>query len=597
MQKSEELEIQPEIEQPGLSRLREAVANARQRLPGRATLVQDGLAGVNSTIGSAPDAMANAILAGVNPLYGLYAAMIGPAVGALFTSTQLMIISSTSAAALAANQSLAGLTGDERDRALFLMVILIGVFQILLGLLRAGQLIRFVSYSVMTGFLAGVAMLMVLSQFPTVTGIEASGSNKLTQALSVIANIREIDLLTMVTALIALLLIIVLPRTPLGNLGPLVAIIVPSVLVGFFQWNSVQTVQDVGEILRGFPSISWPALTDLSPSLVTGALAVALIVIVQGAGVSQSVPNPDGSRRSTSRDIIAQGVSNLAAGLFRGVPVGGSLSSTALSVIGGSRTRWAAILSGLWMALIVLLAPGLIAYVAMPALGALLIHAGLGTIHPQEWREIWKIGWPPRLASISTLLATLTLPIEAAVGLGMVLSALLYLYQASGDLSIVELVEQPDGLIEERKRPKRLKDNHITVLDIYGPVFYASANTLGRLLPSPEGARNPVVVLRLRGVTKVGATLIDELAGYARKLREVNGRLYLSGLSEQVYQQLRGAGRLREDSHVRGYDATPIRGQSTRAAIAAAREWLVSQNEETAPDDGSPPKAAQKSAE
>ena len=86
--------------------------------------------------------MANAILAGVNPLYGLYAAMIGPAVGALFTSSQLLIISSTSAAALAANQSLAGLAGDARDRALFLMVVLIGVFQIVLALLRAGQLIR-----------------------------------------------------------------------------------------------------------------------------------------------------------------------------------------------------------------------------------------------------------------------------------------------------------------------------------------------------------------------------------------------------------------------------------------------------------------------
>jgi sulfate permease, SulP family len=585
MQKLDELEILPEVEQPGLSRLREAVANARQRLPGRATLVQDGLAGVNSTIGSAPDAMANAILAGVNPLYGLYAAMIGPAVGALFTSTQLMIISSTSAAALAANQSLGGLSGDARDRALFLMVVLIGVFQIVLGLLRAGQMTRFVSYSVMTGFLAGVAMLMVLSQFPTVTGIEASGSNKLTQALSVIANIGQADWLTFGTALLALLLIIVLPRTPLGNLGPLVAIIVPSVLVGFLGWNSVQTVRDVGEIVRGFPRVSPPSLSDLSPGMITGALAVALIVIVQGAGVSQSVPNPNGARRSTSRDIIAQGAANLAAGLFRGVPVGGSLSSTALSVIGGARTRWAGILSGVWMALIVLLAPGLIAYVAMPALGALLIHAGLGTIKPQEWLEIWEIGWPSRLASISTLLATLTLPIEAAVGIGVVLSAILYLYQSSGDLSVVELVEQPDGLIEERKRPHKLKDNHITVLDIYGPVFYASARTLGRRLPSPEGVGNPVVVLRLRGLTKVGATLIDVLAGYARKLKEVNGRLYLSGMSEQVYQQLRSAGRLREASHVHAYDATPIRGQSTRAAIAHAREWLISQNEGASPED------------
>lgn len=579
MQETETTEIQPEIEQPGLSRLREAVANARQRLPGRATLVQDGLAGVNSTIGSAPDAMANAILAGVNPLYGLYAAMFGPIVGAVFSSTQLMIVSSTSAAALAANQSLGSLTGDDRDRALFLMVVLIGVFQIVLGLLRAGQLTRFVSYSVMTGFLSGVAGLMVLSQFTTVTGIEATGSNKLFQAFSVIANPGEADLLTIVTALIALLLIIILPRTPLGNFGPLVAIIVPSVLAGLFRWDSVQTVQDVGEILRGFPALSWPAISDLTPGMITGALAVALIVVVQGAGVSQSVPNPDGTRRSTSRDIIAQGAANLASGLFRGVPVGGSLSSTALSVVAGSQTRWAAILSGVWMAMIVLLAPGLIAFVAMPALGALLIHAGLQTIKPQEWLQIWEIGWPSRLASISTFLATLTLPIEIAVAIGVVLSALLYLYQSSADLTIVELVEQPDGSIEELKRPKRLKDNKITVLDIYGPLFYASAHTLGRLLPSPDGVQNPVVILRLRGHTKVGATLLDVLASYAQKLRDANGRLYLSGMSELAYQQLRRAGKLRQAAHVRTYDATSIRGQSTRAAIAHAQEWLVSQQE------------------
>ncbi|HSJ86400.1 MAG TPA: SulP family inorganic anion transporter [Anaerolineales bacterium] len=585
-------EPEPEVEQPGLSRLREAVANAAQRgLPARKTFVQDALAGVNSTIGSAPDAMANAILAGVNPLYGLYAAMIGPAVGALFTSTQLIIISSTSAAALATNQSLGGLTGEARDRALFLMVVLIGVFQIVLGLLRAGQLTRFVSYSVMTGFLSGVAGLMVFSQFTTVTGIGATGSNKLSQALSVIANIREIDLLTIVTALITLLLIIILPRTPLGNLGTLVALIIPSLLVGLMQWDSVQTVQDVGEILRGFPKISLPSFSDLSPGMITGALAVALIIIVQGAGVSQSVPNPDGTRRSVSRDIIAQGAANLTAGLFRGVPVGGSLSSTALSVVAGSRTRWAAILSGLWMALLVLLAPGLIGYVAMPALGALLIYAGLQTIKPQEWLQIWEIGWPSRLASISTFLATLTLPVEVAVAIGVILSALLYLYESSADISIVELVELPDGRIEEHKRPKHLKDHQITVLDIYGQLFYASARTLGRLLPSPKGASNPVVILRLRGHTKVGATLIDVLAEYAQKLKEVNGRLYLSGMSELAYQQLRRAGKLSHAKHVHTYDATAIRGQSTRAAIAHAQEWLISQSEGSPLSDRPPGEA------
>jgi len=578
--------ILPEIEQPGLSRLREEVANAAsKRLPGRKSILQDGLAGLNSTLGSAPDGMANGILAGVNPVYGLYASMIGPFVGAFFTSTQLMIINATSAAALAANQALIGLTGEQRDRSLFLMVVLVGVFQIVLGLVRAGQLTRFVSYSVMTGFLTGVAGLMVLSQFPTVTGIEASGSNKLSQAIDVIANIRQADPFTLIAGLLALVLVIVLSRTRVGNFSSLVAIIIPSVLVALLHWDTVQTGRNFGEIAPGFPAISLPSLRDLSPNIVVGAFAVSLINIVQSAGVSQSVPNPDGTPRRTSRDIIAQGAANLASGLFRGLPVGGSLSGTALSVLGGAGTRWAAILTGVWMAMLVLLAPSLIAYVAMPALGALLIQAGIQTIKPQDWQQIWETGWPPLLASITTLITTLTLPIDAAVGIGVVLSALLYLLEASGDLSVVELVRHEDGTIEERKHPKRLKDNQVTVLDIYGPLFYASAHTLGRLLPSPLEAKNAVVVLRLRGHTRVGATLIDVLTGYARKLKEGNGRLYLTGMSEVVYEQLERAGKLGKLSNVYTYSASPMRGQSTRAAVADAREWLVSQNEEAAHKD------------
>lgn len=590
--------ILPEVEQPGLSQLREAVANAaRKRLPGRKTILQDAMAGLNSTLGSAPDGMANGILAGVNPVYGLYASMIGPFVGAIFTSTQLMIINATSAAALAANQSLIGLTGEQRDRSLFLMVVLIGVFQIVLGLMRAGQLTRFVSYSVMTGFLTGVAGLMVLSQFPTITGIEASGANKLSQAIDVIANIRQADPFTLGAGILALVLVIVLSRTPVGNFSSLVAIAIPSVLVGLLRWDSVETARNFGEIAPGFPAISWPSLNDLSPDVVVGALAVSLITIVQGAGVSQSVPNPDGAPRRTSRDILAQGAANLASGFFRGLPVGGSLSATSLSVLGGAGSRWSVILAGVWMAVLVLLVPSLIAYVAMPALGALLIITGIRTIKPQDWLQIWGTGWAPLLASIVTLITTLTLPIDAAVGIGVVLSALLYLLEASGDLSVVELVRHDDGTIEERKHPKRLKDNQITVLDIYGPLFYASVQTLGRVLPSPLGAKNPVVVLRLRGHTRVGATLIDVLTGYARKLKEGNGRLYLTGMSEVVYEQLERAGKLGQIDNVHTYSATSMRGQSTQAAVADAREWLVSQNEETAPDSRPSASAAQEDGE
>ena len=585
-----EFDAEPdEVNQPGLSQLREAVENhLKRRLPSRGSLRQDGIAGLNSAVSSVPDGMASGILVGVNPIYGLYACMVGPIAGGIFSSSRLMIVATTSAASLSAGQALGNQRGEARDEALFVMVVLIGALQILFGLLRMGRLTRFVSYSVMTGFIIGIAVLTILSQLPTVTGYEpTAGNNKVTQTFNLLVNIDQVNLRSLAISALTLILAVTLPRTKLGSFGRLVAIIVPSLLAALLHLDSVAVVKDVGEIPGGIPTPHLPSFSDISFDVLTGALAVAVIILVQGTGVSQSVPNPDGSRRSVSRDFIGQGAANVASGFFRGLPVGGSLSTTALTVISGARTHWAAIFAGLWMALLVVGFPGLVSYVAMPALGVLLILASVSTIKPSEALSIWNTGWPSRLAVVTTFLSTLLLPIQVAVGFGVVLSALLYVNESSTDISVVELVKQPDERIKEHNPPKQLPDNKVTVLDVYGHLFYAGARTMERLLPKPAGAQNPVVVLRLRGRTNLGATLVEVLANYADKLQAVNGRLYLTGISEGAYEQVVRTGKLRLTGPVRAYEATPVRGQSTEEAVADARTWLVAKSADASPDDAS----------
>jgi SulP family sulfate permease len=586
-QTKDEVEEEPEVNQPGLSEVREAVAtHLERRLPTTASFREDAVAGLNSAVASVPDGMASGILVGVNPIYGLYACMVGPIVGSIFASTRLMLIVTTSAASLSAGQALGDLKGDARDTALFLMVALIGGLQFLFGVLRLGKLTRFVSYSVMTGFIFGIAVLTILSQFPTVSGYEpTAGSNKVTQAWNVLSNLNSLNPWSLAVAGLTAVLAVLLPRTKLGSFGRLVAIIVPSVLVLLMQVGSVKIVSDVGEIPKGIPMPHLPSFSGFSLDVLTGAFAVAVVVLVQGAGVSQSVPNPDGSRRSTSRDFVAQGAANLASGLFRGLPVGGSLSTTALTVLSGSRSRWAAIFAGLWMAVLVIVFPVLVSYVVMPALGVLLIIASLTTIKPREGLAIWYTGWPSRLASITTFLSTLLLPIQAAVAIGVVLSALLYVNESSTDVSVVRLVKEPDGVIKEREAPKRLPDNEVTVLDVYGHLFYAGARTLEQLLPQPADARNPVVVLRLRGRSKLGATLVEVLSTYADRLQEVNGRLYLSGITEKAYGEVVRTGKLRLSGPVRVYEATSSRGQSTNKAVDDARSWLVGKSDDSSPNE------------
>lgn len=570
------------VDQPGLSDLREVVANARRQLPRARTVRRDAVAGLNATLASVPDGMASGLLAGVNPIYGLYACIAGPIAGGLTTSTQRMVVATTSAAALGAGQALLTVPEDQRPDALFLMVVLMGVFQVVFGVLGLGRLTRFVSYSVMTGFVTGIAVRTVLTQLPTITGYEPTGGNEIGKAVDLGVHVGQIDLRILAAAAVSLVIAVVLARTRISSLSTLVAILVPSVAIVLLGITGIPEVRDVGEIAAGIPLPSLPSVSALSPEVISGAFAVAVIVLVQGTGVSQSVPNEDGTRTSISRDFIGQGAANIASGLFRGLPVGGSLSTTALMVLSGAQSRLAPILAGLWMAAVVIALSGLVSRIAMPALAMVLIVATASAIKPRDINAVWAAGWPARLAGSVTFLAMLLLPIQLAVMIGVGLSLALYVLAASADVSVVQLVERDDGRIEERKPAPTLSSNRVTVLDLYGHLFFAGARTLERRLPRVDDAHNPVVVIRLRGRTEAGATLVDVLSGYAQQLNDAGGRLYLSGLGDGLRDKLARSNKLDLAGPVATYEATSIVGESTRQAAFDARTWLVERRTQAA---------------
>jgi SulP family sulfate permease len=281
-----------------------------------------------------------------------------------------------------------------------------------------------------------------------------------------------------------------------------------------------------------------------------------------------------------SRDFVAVGIANATSGFFRGLPVGPSLATTALSLVSGARSHWAAIFSGIWIGFIVIALPDVVGRVAMPALAAILIVASVGTLKPREAYSLWNTGWGARIASIATFLATLFLPIQLAVAIGVGLSALVYLLRSASEIRLVEQVERPDGLIEEREPSAQLRSNTVTILDVYGQLFFAAARTLERRLPDPRGAAHPVVILRLRGHTQLGATLIQVLSRYADRLEGAGGRLYLSGLDSDAHKEAVRSRKLDLSGPVRLYDATSIVGESTRKAFADATAWLVQAREE-----------------
>lgn len=538
---------------------------------------RDVVAGLINAVVSVPDGLASAALAGVNPVYGLYTSIAAPIGGSLLVSAQLMQVSTTSASALAAGQAIAGYPEAQRDQALFTLVMLIGLFLVIFGILRLGRLIRFVSHSVMTGFLIGVAVVLILDQLAPLVGFNPQGGNEIMQFIDLLAHVRQFSVPTMLTGLLALGIMMVLARTRFSQLASLAALVIPSLLVSLLGLQSVQRVADVSPIPRGIPTPALPELALLSPELILSALAIAVVIAIQGAGVSQSVENPDGSPVNPSRDMIAQGAGNLLSGLLSGIPAGGSVGQTALNVSVGARSRWAGVLGGVWMLVIVLLIPGLVSRVPMAVLAALMIVAGVSAINFREAQSIWATGGAARSSILVTFLATLVLSIPVAVSIGVLVAAVLYLMSAASDVSVRAIIPAGNGRFSEASPPARLPSNTVTVLAVYGSLYFAGARTLLEALPSPQGATRPVVVLRLRGRTRVGATLIEVLDSYADDLAEVGGRLYLSGVDAEVSAQLRRVGKLdlKEAVHIVPDSATI--GASTEEAVAQANAWLGSE--------------------
>lgn len=558
---------------------------ALTRLDGR-LLLGEGLAGLPGAIGSVPDGMAASLLAGVNPIHGLYASMAGPIVGGLFASTSLVVVTTTSAAALAAGSTLDGIASADKPEALFLLTLVAGAFMVLAGIFRLGRYTRFVSNSVMVGFLTGIAVNIVLGQIPAATGATGEGSIALTRAIDVVLHPARMHLPTVLVTLSALAILVVGGRTRFRSVAALSALVIPSIVVWVFGASSVASVADAGDIPSGVPFPALPSLRLLSLDLVVGALAVAVIVLVQGTGVSESAPNPDGTTSDTNRDFLAQGFGNVASGLVQGQPVGGSVGQTALNVAAGARTRWASIFSGVWMLAILIAFAPVIGGVAMATLAAVLIYAAIGAIKVANVKLTLRHSVTSLVAGVTTFVCTLLLPVAAAVGLGVALSLLLQLNREALDLTVVRLVPLDDGTVSERSVPPRLESRGVVMLDVYGSLLFAGARTLEARLPDPTGAVSPAVVLRLRGRTSLSSTAIQVLSRYAQKVSDAGGRMYLSGVDPAIISRLRATPAIEALGPVELVPATNVLGASSREAYERARIWLARQTAPTEDEDG-----------
>ena len=200
--------------------------------------------------------------------------------------------------------------------------------------------------------------------------------------------------------------------------------------------------------------------------------------------------------------------------------------------------------------------------------------------------DVRDAGWMPRLIMIVTFVITLFLPIQQAVFFGVLLSSLLFVYRAALHTRLWELTVLGDGRLREQPAPKELASQSVTILQFYGTTFFGAAYTLEKMLPSPQAATRPVVVLRLRGHEGIASTFIGVLERYAGRLQASGGKLVLSGVSEQVWQRLLATETTESIPEGDIFLSDDILGSSTRRALEAAASWIEREKKPMSGDDG-----------
>jgi SulP family sulfate permease len=543
----------------------------------RSTVGKDASAGMVLGLVSVPDGLASGLLAGVNPVAGLYGYLFGTLAGALATSSVVMSVQGTGAMAVIIADVPQVRDGPDALESLVTLGVLTGIAMLAAGLLRLGAAVRFVPNAVLTGFINAVAVNIMLAQLSDFTGYEGEGDNRITRTLDTLRNFGSFHWLTLSVGVGTVILILVLERTRLRGLGMVVAVVGMSGLVAVLGDRGVVLVSDVATIPDALPRPVLPSL-ELVPVLLVPAVALAFVGLVQGAAISQSVPNPDGSYPDVSGDFRGQGIANLAAGVMQGVPVGGSMSATSMVVEAGARSRLANVIASLVMAVVILLFVDLAGMIAMPALAGLLMLVGFRTLQPDRVGMVWRTGPSQAAVMSTTFVLTLVIPLQYAVLAGVATSVVLYVARQSNKVTVsrwtfVEGSPYP----EEGPPPAEVPGGEIVVLTAYGSLFFASAQVVESQLPQVvDSSRGAVVVLRLRGKEDLGSTFIRTMVRYHDLLETVGGHLVLAGVGDRVMRQLDRTGALTTLGSRNVVPAEASVGKSLQTAIARAKELVES---------------------
>jgi len=518
----------------------------------RVTLRADAIAGLTGGLVLVPQGVAFATIAGMPPEYGLYAAMLPAIVAALWGSSWHLVSGPTTAISIVVFATISPLAvvGSPEYVALVLtLTFLVGVFQLALGALRLGTLVNFVSHTVVVGFTAGAALLIAASQVKNFFGIEIARGASVWRVLEALARqVADINPHVTAVALITVLASVGIrkwrPRAPHMIAALVVGGVLAAILNQIFGADNTG-IKSIGALRVGFPPLSSPDFSiDTIEKLVPIAIAVALLALTEAVSIARAVALKSGQRIEGNQEFIGQGLSNLAGAFFSGYASSGSFNRSGLNYETGARTPLAAVFSAVFLLLIVLFLAPLAAYLPIPAMAGVLFVVVWGLVDFHHMAEIVRVSRAESAVLFATLLATLTLELEFAIYIGVLLSLLLFLNRTAkpGIEDCKPLAGQwPPGFSNDTGLPDCPQ---LKIVRVNGAIFFGAANYVASALQRID-ERNPMqrnLLVVGSGINFVDLEGAQLLAQEARRRRALGGALYFFYVKDEPLDMLRRCG-------------------------------------------------------
>lgn len=512
-------------------------------------LRHDLAASLTVTFLDIPQGVAYAMIAGLPPAMGLYAAAFPAIVGALFRSSRHVVTGPTNALSLLVGSAVAAQAAQGGTSPLevgITLALMVGLIQFLAGLLRLDAIADYISQPVVRGYITGAAVLIAAGQLANVTGTSGSNGN-LGEILTAWAKqLSHTNLLAITFAAATMVLVLVIRRWNRRIPGSLVAMILSIVTSEMLHLHDygLRLVADLTPIPAGLPPLTMPHWTQWQV-LLPAAVACAVLSLVESSSVARALASQSGQRLDLAAEFTGQGLANLAAAFSGGYPVSGSLARSSLNHQAGAVSRVSAILCGLLMITVLLFLGPIVSRTPIASLAGLLLVLANDLIDRARIRSILHSTLSDRLAFLATVIGAWLLPLDQAIYLGVGISIVLFLQRA-------RLLTAREMAIGEKGRFRELDFDSIEprrtcaairILNLTGPLFFATAGELEDALePFIANREVRVLILRVRQAQDVDITTASILEATARQLAKEERTLLLLGLRAPMMTLLEKTG-------------------------------------------------------